>query len=263
MKYDNYPYDGILFHSNDINKLPRSKLDRYLNTSYTRYVPRFDHYCGWIHNNVGEENYRFFLMFLFIQFGMCIYGSVIVYRLMRGIVVELNLFEATFVRVMPPLTSTSANAQDDQVIYEDDVMIQADLFVVAQYLTMKHFQVVALGVLMIGMAIVLGLFVLFHLYITARGMTTNEFFKWRGIRQCMLSVQRDAYALRPELLAEGLPKNIYDHGFVENFKEVFWPRCLRKAALDRLALAQSPQRDGDHAIEKRTSTNGIIKSKVQ
>mmetsp|Transcript_31391 Transcript_31391/g.37373 ORF Transcript_31391/g.37373 Transcript_31391/m.37373 type:complete len:174 (+) Transcript_31391:543-1064(+) len=36
-------------------------------------------------------------------------------------------------------------------------------------------------ILMSVMGVVLGLFLMFHLWIAARGMTTNEFYKWRQV----------------------------------------------------------------------------------
>lgn len=51
VRFDNYPYDGLLFVNKacptlGIRKLARSKYDRYTN----RHVARFDHFCGWIDN---------------------------------------------------------------------------------------------------------------------------------------------------------------------------------------------------------------------
>lgn len=65
-RYNHFPYDDILFVQGQtcpttrILRPARSKFDRY---KYHQNVPRFDHFCGWIQNTVGEENYRFFLLF--------------------------------------------------------------------------------------------------------------------------------------------------------------------------------------------------------
>lgn len=116
----------------------------------------------------------------------CLYGSIIIYKLLVGIVDRLNLFQATFINV----------ATGDEV---DEV----DLFLIGQYLTMQYFPIVSVGVLLLAMSLVLGIFVTFHLYITSRGMTTNEFFKWRDVRRAYRS-QRE----RPE----NFPRNMYDCG---------------------------------------------------
>ena len=83
-KFNNYSYDGVLYDPHDmcvkmptVPKIARSKYDRYTHQQ----IPRFDHYCGWIGNAVGEENYRFFLMFVLIHTVMVVYGTVILYEL--------------------------------------------------------------------------------------------------------------------------------------------------------------------------------------
>ena len=84
-KYDVYPHDDILYTNKicptlKIRKLARSKYDKYSD----RHVPRFDHFCGWLNQPIGEENYRWFLFFLLIHVGMCVYGSTVLYLLLRG-----------------------------------------------------------------------------------------------------------------------------------------------------------------------------------
>lgn len=65
-RYNHFPYDGVLFvegqkcPTTHILRPARSKFDRY---KYHQNIPRFDHFCGWLYNTVGEENYRFFLLF--------------------------------------------------------------------------------------------------------------------------------------------------------------------------------------------------------
>ena len=116
----------------------------------------------------------------------CLYGSIIIYKLLVGIVKRLNLFQATFINV----------ATGEEV---DEV----DFFLVGQYITMQFFPIVALGVLLTAMSLLLGIFVAFHLYITCRGMTTNEFFKWKDVRRVYRSQIE-----RPKTF----PRNVYDCG---------------------------------------------------
>jgi palmitoyltransferase ZDHHC4 len=74
--YDHYPYDDLLFPAGQIcptrqiPKLARSKYDR---SKYHENVARFDHFCGWVHNTIGEENYRWFLLFLVVHVGVRIF----------------------------------------------------------------------------------------------------------------------------------------------------------------------------------------------
>jgi hypothetical protein len=164
VRFDNYPYDDLLFIERTcptvgIRKLARSKYDRYTN----RHVARFDHYCGWIGNTVGEENYRYFLFFLLIHVGMCIYGTIVTWNLFVGEIQDRDLFNAIFF-----------NGETGQEV-------KADFWVIVHYMVMKHFELSAVLLLMGAMAVVLFLFVGFHFYITANGMTTNEFYKWRQV----------------------------------------------------------------------------------
>lgn len=265
-RFDNYPYDNLLYvnkkcTSLGFRKLARSKYDRYSNS----HVARFDHFCGWIDNAVGEENYRFFLLFLTVHVFMCAYGTFITYHLFQGEIADKNLRNAIFYNA------------------ETGKEVQADFIIIAHYLFMKHFHVAAVYLLMGAMTVVLGLFLLFHLYIAANGMTTNEFYKWRQVKKW----HKKAKAKYSAALAEGLvkkasngvksnksmgelpdvdvgcigptgavplpssaqanpgeetvtdtapdkyrdpgpfPTNIYDLGPVENFKEILFPRSLR------------------------------------
>eukprot|EP00557_Chaetoceros_sp_GSL56_P001266 CAMPEP_0176492692 /NCGR_PEP_ID=MMETSP0200_2-20121128/9143_1 /TAXON_ID=947934 /ORGANISM="Chaetoceros sp., Strain GSL56" /LENGTH=338 /DNA_ID=CAMNT_0017890289 /DNA_START=432 /DNA_END=1448 /DNA_ORIENTATION=+ len=165
-KYDNYPYDNLLYVNKKcptlgFRKLARSKYDRFTK----KHVARFDHYCGWIDNAVGEENYRFFLLFLSVHIAMCVYGTIVTFYLLRGEVRDRDLYNAIFF---------NAETGDE---------VEADLWVISHYIFMRHFQICAVFLLMAVMSVVLGLFFLFHLSIAGRGMTTNEYYKWRQVHK--------------------------------------------------------------------------------
>mmetsp|Transcript_10865 Transcript_10865/g.16424 ORF Transcript_10865/g.16424 Transcript_10865/m.16424 type:complete len:435 (-) Transcript_10865:115-1419(-) len=165
-RFDNYPYDDFLFIEKTcptvgIRKLARSKYDRFTN----QHVARFDHFCGWINNAVGEENYRFFLLFLAVHVGMCFYGTVLTWGLFVGEIEDRDLFNAIFFNG------------------KTGVEVKADFWVVTHYMFMKHFWLSGVWILMTSMSVVLFLFLGFHLYIAANGMTTNEFYKWRQVKK--------------------------------------------------------------------------------
>lgn len=98
-RYDHYPYDHLLFLPNQrcpttlLPKLPRSKFDR---IKYHGIVPRYDHFCGWTYNTYGEENYRWFLLFLCQHVIMCFYGSYVTAVLFHDEIQRQRLFQLTF-----------------------------------------------------------------------------------------------------------------------------------------------------------------------
>mmetsp|Transcript_29048 Transcript_29048/g.35406 ORF Transcript_29048/g.35406 Transcript_29048/m.35406 type:complete len:404 (+) Transcript_29048:85-1296(+) len=248
VRFDNYPYDDLLYTNVicptvGIRKLPRSKYDR--NTK--GHVARFDHYCGWLGNTVGEENYRWFLCFLVCHVGMFGYGTVALWLSLASIVDESDLWNAKFY-----------NAKTRQVIHTNGTVVMK--FIINQ-------QPMAASLLLICavLATTLSMFVSFHLYLIYCGMTTNEFFKWGNVKRwykeelkrfelesaaqddLTKSNESDSAAATKRVkkpMHPGLfPKNIYNGGFVNNMTEVLFPRSRRRDAkqkwlLDTLSVAE-------------------------
>jgi len=165
-KYDNYVYDNILYHDRvcptlKIRKIARSKYD----TMTARHVPRFDHYCVWLNQPVGEENYRAFLAFVLIQTFMCWYGVIAIFLIFKGEVEEKNLFEAKFINVV---TGMEMDARWD---------------IIFQWIVSRHISLASVFLLGVVMGSLLAAFSLFHIFLIFNGMTTNEFFKWRDIKK--------------------------------------------------------------------------------
>eukprot|EP00978_Attheya_sp_CCMP212_P023598 scaffold72645_cov50-Attheya_sp.AAC.2 len=290
-KFDSYPYDNLLFVDKicptvGIRKLARSKYDRATN----RHIPRFDHYCGWIHQPVGEENYRFFLLFLIVHICMCAYGTLVVGQLFRGLIVDKQLLTATFVdrRTGRP--------------------VPTNWFIVIQYLMHRHLYLSGVFALMAVMGFVLFLFLSFHLHLVCRNMTTNEYYKWKHVRDWHKNATK-AYQkalkegkVKPQGVASSstvdhseeltnvtcigadapsaptpnkqkdailnpgpLPANIYNVGIVENFREVIYPRSLRKDALQRWAewWEKNGHNDSASSNNKSKTAGGIEKSTKQ
>jgi palmitoyltransferase len=160
-KIDNYPYDNILYKANII--CPTAKICKVAGSKYDRmtkrHVASFDHYCAWIDQLVGEENYRIFLLFLLVQVAIFWYGTAILYHIFKNEIEELQLFQARF------------NAQTK-------MEVEANLWLVTQFLCARHGPMVRLLLLMGVMTTVFNAFLLFHLHLIARGMTANEFCKW-------------------------------------------------------------------------------------
>jgi palmitoyltransferase len=160
-RYDHYPYDHLLFlpgkrcGSTNLIKIPRSKFDR---IKYKRNIPRYDHFCGWVHNTIGEENYRWFLLFLAVHVVMCAYGSLVCMLLFRAEIKEKKLLELTF---FDRATGTS---------------IQSSWSIVAQYLFAQKTLEASVMIIMFFMAIALGMFLSYHV--------SSIFYV---LKQCMFS----------------------------------------------------------------------------
>jgi len=195
LAHDSYPYDGILFEegrvcpTEKIVKIARSKFCRVARTN----VPRFDHFCPWINAPVGEENYRWFLLFLAVHFATLSYGTFATAALLRDRSLADGLANAVFV--------------------EGGKMKPATTWLVLRYLSGAERVITGLFLLCVVMALLVFAFLAFHLFLVARGMTTNEFYKRRNLQG------RRRRRLR-------IP-NLYDRGFLLNLGEVLYPLCRR------------------------------------
>ncbi|CAB9505384.1 zinc finger [Seminavis robusta] len=244
--YDHFPYDDFLYVKGRMDKkrgiprLARSKFDR---MKHQQHVARFDHYCGWVAGTIGEENYRLFLLFVATQFGMCVYGTMVLTRLFMGEIEDSNLYEVTFL--------DKSTGQE----------YKANNYVVFQYLFHRHIWEAAILTIMAVMAIALSCFLLYHFYVTSIGMTTNEHYKWSDVRKwhkeqvkkynAYVKKQQETTAndnSQPEKSPSNgdtptnhasdevmedpgpIPKNIYNRGFVENWKQVLFPISLQRKA---------------------------------
>jgi len=284
--YDNYEYDNVLYTNKlcptlKIRKIARSKYDRFSG----KHVPRFDHFCGWLNQAVGERNYRWFLLFLTIQVFMCSYGSWAMATLFYGEIKEKDLLNATFFNAV-----TGAE-------------VEADYIIVLHYLFGRHFQIFGVLLLMSVMAVVLGIFLAFHLYITSRNMTTNEFFKWRSVRRWhkkeklkyqqalkdgKIGLKSDAGTSTKQLpdgdvgctgpvSAESMsdeirdddvidpgpmPENIYNKGIISNFSEVLFPLSSRDETILRYRSTLRDSSDKGSSKQNSTSDEKMIKPKA-
>lgn len=254
-QYNHFPYDNLLFadgkmcKTRKIPKLARSKFDRF---KYMQNVPRFDHFCGWVYNTIGEENYRYFLLFLLVHVVMCAYGATMVGLLFYGHILKQGLLGATFV---------------DRTTGQEFV---ASKWLVAQFMFHQFIPQAAVLLLMSVMAVALTIFLLYHVNLTSRGMTTNESYKWGSIRkwhkkqtklyrQAVANGQPERVPAKQPAVSDDaditctpsataasdevvvsyddedfvhdpgpMPNNIYDRGFVENWREVIFPISLRR-----------------------------------
>jgi palmitoyltransferase ZDHHC4 len=207
-KFGNYPYDELLYEDGKL--CPTLHLRRYSCTQ----VPRFDHYCGWVNQTVGEENYRFFVVFLAVHTFMCVYGTAVILQLLWN---EGDLRSS--------VQGTTSHSWIEQVIA----------------LALVDYWLTAVLVVLGSASCALVPFLSFHMYIIATGMTTNEFFKWRIVKdRHKKATEQYQRKLLDDTTANGLesrapftdpgpcPTNIYNLGYAANVWEVLSPRSLRR-----------------------------------
>lgn len=200
-----YPYDNILFSESKcgtchIPKPARSKHCSVCNRSNRwivvfsmnskfRCVAKFDHHCIWINNCVGQDNHRYFFLFLFVNFLATFYGAIALGLFIYGEISGI-LFR--------PLVNRRTG---ETIILSHFPMKVIDLVVMRFPILFALFccNVAFCGVL-IG-------FLGFHMVLLMKGMTSNESFKWSQIKK------------------EDRKKcvNIYHHGFWNNIVYTLFP----------------------------------------
>lgn len=96
--YDNYPADSVIFKPDQtcrtcrIPKPARSKHCKVCGVC----VSRMDHHCIWLNACVGEDNYRYFLLFLLVHAAVLTYGAAVVSACLYSIYADEKLWAATF-----------------------------------------------------------------------------------------------------------------------------------------------------------------------
>lgn len=195
-----YPFDDQIFtparcKTCDLVKPARSKHCSLCNMC----LARFDHHCIWINNCVGIGNHRYFLCFLGIHLVICFYGFGLGTTILYDIAVQKELFNAVFVN---PVTRERYNAT---------------YLIVLQYLLATESMIVFIAVLCAIMGIVLFGFFGWHMNLVRTATTTNELSKWNYIKWCLKHEGPEGKEKIKQL------RNIYNHGFISNFREVFFP----------------------------------------
>ncbi|KAJ6245803.1 palmitoyltransferase swf1 [Anaeramoeba flamelloides] len=159
-----YEYDQQIYFKKKCKtcgfyKPARSKHCRILK----RCIARYDHYCAWLMNSVGERNYRYFLMYLFTNFIMTTYGSYLVFKILKFKVQESGMFTQTFYD-------------------ERGNVVHLGFSFMIQYLLAYHRGIFGLGGMIFLMSLVVGAFIGYHLYLISKDTTTNETFKYMDLK---------------------------------------------------------------------------------
>lgn len=240
-KYSKYEYDNMMYtprkcRTTGILKPARSKYC----TIMKRNVARFDHYCGWLAQPVGEENYRFFLLFLLMTSVMLLYAFAGIFFTILALANERGVWSAVFIN--------RHTGQKHKATY----------LMILQWTISNYNTTVGIGLLTGVMGVVVLAFFCYHVFLASRNRTTNETFKW--------AEYKDMLAEADTIVAEGqkrveaakeegggtkanltdlpkIPKRFldvleghesikdvkyfYNLGVWQNFREVLFPRSLR------------------------------------
>ena len=215
--YDNYSvfkgmYDpGKYYRYEDgrpaVPRLPRSKHDAFTD----KVVSRFDHFCPWLNNPVGERNYKWFILFLAATTFMLGYGSFATASVVLTYANRKNLFKARYM-----------NKKTGQVM-------QASKSMVLQYLLHMQSHMMMLLFLCGIMCVVVFFFFTYHLYLTSQNRTTNEGFKWSSYQAWW----EDKEIARLKRLHIENAKNDNDTSDSEDVKRDRQKRAARAAAKQR------------------------------
>jgi DHHC palmitoyltransferase len=225
---DVYRYDHLLFSPGmvcktcKLPKLARSKHDRLIGAC----VLRYDHYCGWTGNVVGLFNTHRFIFFLIAHLTMLIHGAMLCAEIVYARILVFIDGRYTYIP-----TNTIITRFRPTVAFAAEPTLCLFLFV-----------------LLVSIAVVGG-FLIYHVLLVMRNVTTSESFKRTHINDTCeaymaansgrsyghkLKVEARAKAAAkgvpgdatctPSFGDDGMPINIYDNGIVANTMEVLFPQ---------------------------------------
>eukprot|EP00762_Andalucia_godoyi_P001870 ANDGO_06010.mRNA.1 putative protein S-acyltransferase 17 len=211
----NYPYDGILYGPGAI--CPTCKLPKPARSKHCKFigrcVSRYDHYCPWFFNTIGENNLRWFILFLYFHSGLCVYGAYVVFMALYGNCVQRRLFDVSFVSAATGEAIPSSN------------------LIVLQYVLSENAVAFFLFFALAIFSVVLFVFASYHMWLIRAGTTTNETYKWSSLYK---ATAHDS-VLKQQL------RNAYDRGWLSNFREVFWPLTKYSRGIRPLEAAASQE----------------------
>ncbi|KAJ6248900.1 palmitoyltransferase swf1 [Anaeramoeba flamelloides] len=187
-----YPYDYQLFYPYEcytckFAKPARSKHCRILKCC----IAKYDHYCAWLMNSIGEKNYRWFLLYLYSNFLMCVYGTWIIYKILEHQVDASGMFTNTYY---------------DQA----GNVVQIGYPYMIRWL-LEYFRIpIGLSMMTFLMSIVVFCFICYHLYLISKNITTNESSKFSVLKyyitQKKLEIDNYQKALQSVNQSKNVPK---------------------------------------------------------
>ncbi|KAJ6241505.1 palmitoyltransferase swf1 [Anaeramoeba flamelloides] len=166
-----YTFDEILFFKEQCEtckliKPARSKHCRLLN----RCVARYDHYCAWLMNTMGEQNYRYFILFLFANLFLVSFGLYTVVRVLEQKVINTKMFELKF-------RDSKGNDMDIGFTF------------MMNYLKRTQPYTLGFGYLLISLFVIVILFIIYHFRLIWKNTTTNESVKIHELKSFIRNYQ--------------------------------------------------------------------------
>ena len=160
-----YPHDHVLYEPKICPTLgvtcpARSKFCRVTQ----KRVAKFDHYCGWMGNSIGENNLRYFVSFLGIHVVLTSYGSWLCCSAISGEIERRGLWAAAF---------------EPSVRGAGVVTLASDWRLLTKFVAFHFAAAATLSLFLVILAVMLGAFLVYHLWMISKGLTTNETFKWK------------------------------------------------------------------------------------
>jgi len=161
-----YPPDGQIFPAGGTHcptcKLPKPARSKHCSTCGCC-VARFDHHCSWIDNCVGARNLRSFLAFLALNTILCLVSAAACAWLVRRDLAERGLLGGRF-----HYAGGAAFTLGESPM------------ALAQFCLGNYPALAGVGLFLGFCGVLVGAFLIHHLWLVLRNQTTNEYYKCPG-----------------------------------------------------------------------------------
>jgi len=237
-----FPYDEMLYSAKEcrtclFNRPARSKHCSFCDIC----VSRYDHHCPWINNCVGENNLRYFLLFLFSTATLCLYCCYLCTMLLYSMLDSQGVFK---MMMKDPLTKKNT---------------PAPISFLLQYVLYYGGTTFPLGFFCGVISLVLYGFLGYHCYLICRNTTTNETYKWgdyaRYVEYWMKREKQNELKKNDE---KDLPSNVSTDS--KNLKKRKDDKKSDKSDFDELSKPKFKLNSKGKMVLKNIYQKGIIKN---
>ncbi|EGR28486.1 hypothetical protein IMG5_174400 [Ichthyophthirius multifiliis] len=173
-------YDQILYDKKNtcstckILKPARSKHCKICNIC----VPKFDHHCIWVRQCVGQNNYKYFLLFIGSHAFFTVYGFIAGAFCIYGIIFDRNLHNAVFT-----IPGSNQYYESSWIIIIQVLIYFYNINIyILQFIFFKETVFVFMIILCFIMGLALSIFFFYHLSLVKANTTSGEKMK----RSCFI-----------------------------------------------------------------------------